>query len=167
MINQKLWISLSREPQKVIAVTSCIIMAILFGWQLLHLLKANEGVSSSTIAMPPPKQPLEINSQSSIFRQPLFGRYIVLPLNEPKPSNLAIQLVGIIYTGNEKSDHVLVQIDNGGQIYHIDDTLPGGAILKKITPTGILVLYNGSLESLSLPKNELLFDKPAAPLIKE
>lgn len=81
---------------------------------------------------------------------------------------LDAEIVGIMFDDNEEYSQVIIKVGGGPEkVYSIGDSLPGGAIIKRISPDAIVVLHNGALESLSLPKNELIFEAPAKPLIEE
>ena len=103
----------------------------------------------------------------SMLNSPLFGEYIPESLNEIQQSILNLQVVGIIFADNEQQSQVIIRLANEEEaLFKVNDTLPGGAIIKKITKDGVLVLRNGMLESLSFPKNELTFEPPAKALIR-
>lgn len=110
-----------------------------------------------------------LDKHSPMFTVAIFGQYQA-PLSEAeiKQSTLDLQLVGIMFSSDEKHSQVLIRGQGGEEkVYGLGDTLPGGAKIKQIGKNGIVVLYQGALESLSLLKNALLFQKPAKPLIKE
>ena len=50
--------------------------------------------------------------------------------------------------------------DHQVKSFGVGDSLPGGGVIKRITPEGILIMREGVIESLSLPKNELFFSMP-------
>lgn len=69
---------------------------------------------------------------------------------------------------NLENSQVIIRLANGEEKnYKVDDKIPGGALIKKIMSGGILVEHNGSLESVSLPKTELMFEPVAKPLRNE
>lgn len=101
------------------------------------------------------------------LQTPLFGEYVPKNLGdgEVRQSMLQLTIVGIMYSDNEQTSHVIVQGASGReQLYRVGDKLPGGAVLKRITPDGILVNQNGVLESISFKKNVLMFEPEAKPL---
>ncbi|STX28718.1 general secretion pathway protein C [Legionella beliardensis] len=157
------------ESQKLIAIIIFLVMASLFAYQLIDFLQQD----LTKIVQPKPavinSKQVKITTQSILFTKPLFGDYIPV-INEAdiKESTLDVEIVGIVFSPDIAESQVLIK-DTAGEerTYFIGDTLPGGAVIKRISENGIVVLYNGSLESLSLPKAELLFDKPAKPLISE
>ena len=81
---------------------------------------------------------------------------------------LNVNLVGVLLGNTMDESQVIIQSANGEeQTYKIDDMIPGDAVIKKIMANGVLVERNGTLESLSLPKNDLTFEAVAKPLIGE
>ncbi len=99
--------------------------------------------------------------------QSLFGEYVPKSLNDVsiKKSMLNVQVVGILFANDENESQVMLKMTNGDErIFHVGDSLPGQAMIKRITADGVLVERNGVLESLSLPKNELIFAPQALPL---
>lgn len=113
-----------------------------------------------------PEKPRQTVSESMLNR-PLFGEYIPENLGEIQQSILNLQVVGIIFADQEEQSQVIIRLANEEEVlFKVNDTLPGGAVIKKITKDGVLVLRNGILESLSFPKNELIFEPPAKALIR-
>ena len=52
-------------------------------------------------------------------------------------------------------------------MFRVGDTIPGDAVIKRIMPDGVLLMREGVMESLSLPKNELIFEPPPKPMGEE
>ncbi|STX51240.1 general secretion pathway protein C [Legionella busanensis] len=165
---RKLFLSVS-EYQKLIAIIVFLIMASLFFYQIMNFLKQDLSVNISAQPTINNAKQIKITNNSLIFTKPLFGNYIPV-INEVdiKESTLDVELVGIMFSPNSGDSQVIIK-DTAGEerTYIVGDTLPGGAVVKRINENGVVVLYNGSLESLGLPKIELLFNKPAKPLISE
>lgn len=155
------------ESKKLIAIVIFTLMACLFFYQLIHFIYQDKQADLPPKVVKPIKK-VVINTQSILFSSPLFGDYVP-PLAEAniKESTLNVEIVGIMYSLNAEESQVLIEEENSEHIYTVGDTLPGGAVIKRIDENEIVVLYNGSLESLSLPKNNLIFNKPAKPLINE
>ncbi|WP_058450934.1 MULTISPECIES: type II secretion system protein N [Legionella] len=158
------------EPKKMVASFIFVFALFAFLWEIISAFRTTEPVQ---IAIQPTKmtpQKNELNASSALFVTALFGDYVPANLSEAeiKQSMLDVQVVGIMYSGNENESQVIIRSNNGEEKYYVvGDTLPGGAVIKHISAQNVVVLHNGSLESLSLPKNELLFDSPAKPLIGE
>ncbi len=105
------------------------------------------------------------NSFDAILHSSLFGVYVSDNLSSIKKSMLNVTLVGILFANKITDSQVIIRSANGEEnTYKLGDTIPGGAVIKRIMASGILVERNGALESLSLPKNELTFEPVAKPL---
>lgn len=110
------------------------------------------------------------NSLDALLQSSLFGVYVSNDLNSGnvKKSMLNITLVGILLGHSSETSQVIIRMANGDEKnYKVNDKIPGGALIKKIMLDGILVDHNGSLESVSLPKTELIFEPVAKPLKNE
>lgn len=110
------------------------------------------------------------DSFESILNSSLFGVYVPNDLNENsvKKSMLNVTLVGILFADKMDDSQVIIRSAKGEEkTYRIGDTIPGDAVVKRIMASGVLVEHHGTLESLSLPKNELTFEPVAAPLKEE
>lgn len=98
---------------------------------------------------------------------PFFGKYVPQNLNDAdvRQSMLNFKVVGIMLASPEKDSEVILHSTSGReQTFRVGDKLPGGAMIKRITEDGVLVERKGELESLSFPKNELIFGVQAKPL---
>ncbi|WP_392537680.1 type II secretion system protein N [Legionella sp. 227] len=105
------------------------------------------------------------NSFDAILHSSLFGVYVSNNLSSIKKSMLNVTLVGILFANKLNNSQVIIRSATGEEkTYKLGDTIPGGAVIKRIMASGILVERNGTLESLSLPKNELIFEPVAKPL---
>ncbi|KTD02146.1 general secretion pathway protein GspC [Fluoribacter gormanii] len=105
------------------------------------------------------------NSFDAILHSSLFGVYVSDNLSTIKKSMLNVTLVGILFANQINDSQVIIRSADGEEnTYKLGDTIPGGAVIKRIMASGILVERNGALESLSLPKNELIFEPVAKPL---
>ncbi|MDP1603291.1 MAG: type II secretion system protein N [Legionella sp.] len=156
------------EPKKFAAIIIVIISTLLCINQLISIFHQESSPGTSPQLQNRTKE-IVIDLHSALFRLPLFGEYTP-PLSDAdiKPSSLDVEIVGIMYSTNEEGSQVVLRAGGGDEhIYGIGDELPGGAVIKQISRNGIVVLYNGSLESVSFPENELFFEEPAKPLIGE
>ncbi len=104
------------------------------------------------------------------LRVSIFGDYIpkaLVDLNV-KPSDLNMTLVGILFSCTQRGSQALISLANSpADTYVVGDKLPGKVTIKQITPDGVVLEHAGELESLSLPKDELIFDPPPKPLVEE
>lgn len=157
------------QPKKKIAISVCILSGFLLIWEIAGAFQSEKKeilVKSAAIKTNQQK----ITPNSPLFTTALFGAYVPTNLSEAdiKQSLLDVEIVGIMFSENGRDSQVIIHTADGEEkFYLVGDTLPGGAIIKRISQKGIVVLHNGALESLSLPKNELLFEGPAKPLIEE
>lgn len=110
------------------------------------------------------------DSLNYILNSSLFGIYVPNDLNDAnvKKSMLNVTLVGILFADKIEDSQVIIRSASGDEkTYKIGDKIPGEAIIKRITAGGVLVERNGTLESLSLPRNDLTFEPVAKPLEEE
>lgn len=109
-------------------------------------------------------------SFDSVLNANLFGVYVSGDLNEDnvKKSMLNVTLAGIMQADKNDESQVIIRSAGGDEkTYKIGDKIPGGAVIKRIMANGVLVERNGALESLGLPKNDLVFEPVPKPLKEE
>lgn len=157
------------NPEKIMAILIFIISLILFIWQVIVFFQQERGAGNISQPASSKEAGKAIDKHSALFTVPLFGQYVPKVSEvEIKQSTLDLEVVGIMFSHGETGSQVLVRAGGGEEhLFAVGDTLPGGATIKQINKNGIVVLYKGSMESLSLPQNTLLFDEPAKPLIGE
>lgn len=151
---------------QVVCLVFCMILIVEFvifvmAFRDISYIKVNQ--TSNRIA----KTTLNAAKLNAGLNVPLFGEYIPKQLSDVniKRSMLNLHVVGILFSSKKSDSQVIIRASNGDeQAFKIGDTIPGGAVLKQITADGVLVKHDGVLESLSLPKNELIFDAPPKPL---
>lgn len=149
-----------------------LLIAALLGYELL-----SDAIQYYQIRTGLNKQPLQQvrhsqtpNKQSTMqksLRIPVFGDYIPKALVDidVKPSGLNLILVGIIFSPNTQASQAIIAVPgNQTHIFSVGNSVPGGAKIKQITPDGVVLENEGELESLSLPKNELIFEPLPEPL---
>lgn len=122
---------------------------------------------SSTQASAKKTQQASIQKKLSIS---IFGEYIPKTLVDidVKPSGLDLSIAGIVFSSDPKKSMVIINAPgNQTQTFSIGDIVPGGAKIKQITPDGVVLKRDGELESLSLPKDELIFESEPEPLKQE
>lgn len=110
---------------------------------------------------------LKILEDSPFLQTPLFGSYHP-PLENAviKPSQLNIQVLGILFSTKEEDSQVILKIDgNEENTYTKGQTLSGGILIKKITPDSIIISHGGRLERLCLEKERLIFSPPLRALL--
>lgn len=102
--------------------------------------------------------------------RPLFGEYVPKNLNaaDVQESMINFKVVGILYAEREEDSEVILQKPSGQEhFYHVGDKLPDDSLIKRITTEGVLILREGKLERLSLPKEGLQFDTVTKPIVLE
>lgn len=113
------------------------------------------------------KKTSKVIQPTATLNTPLFGDYVPRNLNAAavRPSMLNFTVVGVLLSENEEDSQVLLRKSNGQEeFFTVGDELPGGVIIKRVTSDGVIVLHDGVLERLSLPKDELNFDAPVEPM---
>lgn len=112
----------------------------------------------------------QANHQLPLFKISFFGEYVPKDLNNSilPESLLDMEVVGILYVDNEHDSQVILKKSSGDEkTYRVGDELADGVVIKRITQDGVMLLRDGTLESLSLPKNKLKFDPLPKPLKEE
>lgn len=150
-------------------------MALLLGYELLsgliqyyHMHDAFK--PKSFVSTKVPAKNVKKASMQKNLSIPIFGEYIPKTLVDldVKPSGLDLSIAGIVFSPNAKKSMVIINLPgNQVQTFSVGDTVPGGAKIKQITPDGVVLTRDGELESLSLPKDELLFESLPEPLQQE
>ncbi|KGP64134.1 general secretion pathway protein GspC [Legionella norrlandica] len=152
----------------IIGLISLLSILIIFEWATLFY-----PITSAPLTQTLDSKPVASIKQGHvnyILNASLFGVYVPADLNEDnvKESLLNVTLVGILFADKMEESQVIIRSASGEEkTYNIGDKIPGGAIIKRIMPSGVLVERNGTLESLSLPKNDLTFEPIAKPLKEE
>lgn len=158
------------ELKKIAALIILILAFLAFIWELIRAFHSTKQISAESKPLNLGDKQESIQLNSLLFKTALFGDYVPANISEGdiKQSSLDVEVVGIMFATKENESQVILRISGGKEeFFVIDDNLPGGAIIKRISKEGVVVLHNGVLESLSLPKNELIFDEPAKPLMKD
>lgn len=159
----------SNECKKGVAGVFFVLAFVLFLFEISDLVRPVEVVSKAETFIEHPKR-MTITKQSPLFKASLFGQYVPENLADEsvKQSMLDMEVTGVLFSNSDKESQVIIRINGGEQqSYRVDDLLPDGVVIKRISERGVLIVHHGVLESLSLPKNELVFASPAKPLIEE
>jgi general secretion pathway protein C len=101
--------------------------------------------------------------REEILKMPLFGEFLPEDLAgvELKNSTLHLKLLGVLFSEDEQKSAVIIELSGGEQrIYHVGDTLPGGAVVQRINPDEIYVSRNGGVEYLFLPEKGINLNTP-------
>lgn len=154
----------------LIAKGVCLVLVVFLSWQWITYAKEFRDILHHQNNNTLPSVTISSNDSSQLeksLNMPLFGKFISkedrkLPI---KRTTLNVNLVGVLFSPQKQNSYVIIRTaDRKELVFKMGDTIPGGAIIKKITTDGVLVERDGVLESLSLPKNELIFDAPPKPL---
>lgn len=156
----------SDEKSKIAAIAVSIVMLALTILQIISFFRnAHPVITTAQIGRKIPL--LNIDKQAQLFTTPLFGNF-VSPTHAIKKSTLQVQLVGIMHSVDSTKSQVLIRLaDSQQQFYHNGDLIMRGATIKQIYADHVIILYNGSLERLVLPDEQLHFTKPLQPLLRE
>ncbi|HBI21479.1 MAG TPA: general secretion pathway protein GspC [Legionella sp.] len=149
----------------------CCSLMVLMLWQVVTAVSSMLSLNQST----PTGRQLPIKTtishpavSSAGLIKPFFGSYIPSNINDAgvKASVLNVEVVGILFSNQKADSQVILKMANGQvQTFRVGDTLSGGALIQRITPEGVLIERMGALESISLPKNELIFEAQPKPLV--
>lgn len=158
------WLSINRATWLIVAFF-CL-MSVWQLWVYFQPVKVPGGQYISSTSRP--NVSVAINRER-VTKSPYFGQYLPDDGNGIQQADLDFELVGVLYSEDPNDSQVIVRQSNQEEkFYHINNTLPGGAVVKKVTENSVIILYDGKLQQLSLPKDSLAFEaKPKAHLIKE
>lgn len=151
----------------------CIVTALFVVWQIVSGLMTVFNMENQKIPInnrPVQVTPSRLSAVNKGLSEPFFGEYVPKNLNDAsiKKSQLNLDVLGILFSTHETDSQVILRVSGGEErTFRVGDRVPGGAVIKRITAEGVLIERNRELESLSLPKNELLFELQAKPLIED
>ena len=132
-------------------------LAVVLGYSIVQLLtphpplEKNIQYNHSVVNTPHSTKTLNI---SSLLNAHLFGNSNVIGtkmVKIPHETKLNLKLHGIYYSSNPMKSFAMIAADKGKSIsYHIDQSLPSGALLYEIYPQKVILLRNGRHETLHL-----------------
>jgi general secretion pathway protein C len=147
----------------------CVGFALLLIWEIYSFVRgfwSNQPAQTTAAS----QTAVIRNTVGKELRSPIFGTYVPKNLSDSnvKQTTLDLSIVGIIFSDKEENSQVIIRTTEGEEtLVGVGDSLPDGVIIKRITPEGVMVENQGELESLSFPKNELIFEQHPKPLIEE
>lgn len=97
---------------------------------------------------------------NKILNYPMFGVYLQDSV-DIQITKLDIKLVGILFD-QPNPGAILKVADQNEKLYSLGDTVIDGAVIKRIRPLEVFLLYNGKLERLTLREAKLTFNKITA-----
>ncbi|WP_367605839.1 type II secretion system protein N [Legionella sp. W05-934-2] len=158
------WLTLTRITWLLV-----VFFLLLSIWHLTSYVQYGRNPSLETTSVNPNLGAGHSINRERIVASPYFGQYLPEDAKDIQQADLDFVLVGVLYSENVKDSQVIVRQSNQEEkFYHMNDSLPGGAVVKKITENSVIILYDGKLQQLSLPKDSLAFEpKPKSLLIKE
>lgn len=114
------------------------------------------GVSTGTAPVP------QGTAVQQIAGWHLFGDAAKAPVADVPPQSalpetkLNLVLRGVLAVADKQRAQAIIAQPNGDeQSYSVGDSLPGGAVLKEIKATSVILLRNHQFETLSLPRLDL------------
>lgn len=153
-------------------MTAGLVILILFEW--IHAIQLYSQVHELVrLPLKPPilkkVSSVSVTTKQAMLKANLFGDYVPADVGRfpVKQSTINAKVVGILYVADdEKKSEVMLEL-TGHHVksFHLEDTIPGDAVIKRITADDILVMHHGTMERLSLPKNEVNFSPPS-PILK-
>jgi general secretion pathway protein C len=152
---------------KWIIITLVSLFSILILISLSSLILTSLDTSKSILQDKKLENNSKIDTTNYLLDSPLFGVYVPPEFNEEsvKKSLLDVTLVGVLLSNQERKSQVIIRSAGGEEkTYAVGDSIPGGALIKRITSAGVLVERDGSLESLSLTKEDLTIEPVPKPL---
>lgn len=160
-------ILIKENYKKIVLCLLFIVLLLVFVYQLVKI----SWLFSATSSMPKLPSPTVANIKKDkdlrVLTMDLFEKYVPLA-KDIKKTTLKVRLAGILYSSNPQKSQAIILLEDGKeQNFIIGDKLPQGAEIKQIHEKEVLILYNGTLESLTLIQDELRFVKPAKPFMEE
>ena len=159
--------------RRLIVQIICFCLSMLIIWQLYLggslWLSLNKPMNIAKDMSPVAISSLSSQTKTHIgLTQPFFGQYIPRAIDDAgvKESMLNVKIVGVLFAVPETASEVILKIEGRAEeTFRVGDSIPGEAVIKRITAQGVLLERKGVLESLTLPKNELIFETQAKPLL--
>ena len=165
-VNIKHLLSNTKTP-KVIAGGLALLLVLEWGLGVREARRLDHVTEPHELPVLNVSEPVKQNKQHEAVRVDFFGEYLPHAIGDVgvERSKLNASIMGILYSSDEETSQVLIEVPgHADKVFRLGDTIPGGAIIKRIAPEGILLMRGGVMESLSLPKNELNFAPPPQPM---
>ncbi|WXL24658.1 type II secretion system protein N [Ectopseudomonas mendocina] len=119
-------------------------------WQQLHTLQTQANIA------PPVTPPAPRETPDPLAIAQLFG---VLPetADDSRPE-VPLSVLAILQAHTAEHSRALIASPEGSRFYHLGELLPGGAVLRQINATDVLIQRLGNEQSLPLniPNSSLL-----------
>lgn len=161
--NALLWIRNKSSYQVICAPFFCVFMGFLVIWQWvvgIHAIYTLDNALPKTNLKLAFVKPMRSNDPSLGLSTPFFGAYLPHRILDAsiQESALNLEVVGILCSDNPIDSYVILRIGAEQKAFREQSVLPGGAVIKRITLDQVVIERRGVLESIHLPKNELIFE---------
>ena len=124
----------------------------------------DSGLSAVRLSSSPAHPTLNIGI---ITHTPLFGIY-ESPADALNQAHTNFKIVGLFFSENPEESHVILRNTQGKEIsYKVNAILDHGIVIKHILKDAIIIMHNGTLERLDLPRHTLHIKGPPQGLEKE
>lgn len=153
------WLYSKQGLRFAIAATFCMygLIALLCLQTLWIFVPTSSQETNPHDNLHPSSAHITLRDLSAITEWHLFGQD---PSHLPS-SQLQLSLIGILAANPMQSAQAIMVTPDGNQaVYVTGDTLPGGAVLYQILPDSVVIKRQGHLESLHLPKPNVILDVP-------
>lgn len=159
------------SPQLATAVNATLVILLAYSaaqlsWQLVP---AVENEPPPAVVKTTSRQPVTAASGGwNIARWSLFGTErreaapVVVPEEIPK-TTLKLTLRGV-YVSEGGGGAIIAGANGREQFYAVNAKLPGGATLKEVHPTNVVLLRSNRLETLELPKESIDMGRSTSPV---
>ena len=160
-------IVLNTKTPKILAGVLAFVLLLEWGLGVREARQLEQTTEPITPPVVKKSEPVKHVKQHDAVGVNFFGEYVPHAVGDTgvERSKLNASIIGILYSSDEKASQVLMIVQgHADTVFRVGDTIPGGAVIKRITPEGILLMRGGAMESLSLPKQELRFAPPPQPM---
>ena len=150
----------------VMAQSLCVFLVLMLWIQIILFVITLRQIFHPAAMPIPPTQIItspSMDNEMEWLRWPLFGEFVPKQSGSVviKHSTLDLKIVGILFSTIPNESQVIVLSPGGIEtLFKVGDILPHGVVIKRISANSILVSRDGELESLSLPKDQLIFEPP-------
>jgi general secretion pathway protein C len=137
------------------------LMALMGIFFILYIYSLVSDFSIPGSSLPAPMATRSISAVSQVSQYHVFGVYNDNMANLPE-TQLQLTLQGVMLSvsnqGQGQSYAIISSPSVPAKSYKVGDTIPGDATLKKILKDQIVISYQGVMQSLKLPVDQLTFD---------
>ena len=160
---------LNTKTPKILAGTLALLLVFEWGLGVRTARQLERVTEPRELPILKAPEPVKHVKQHQAVRVDFFGKYTPHAVVNAggERSKINVSIIGILYASDENASQVLIDVPgHDNKVFKVGDTLPGGAMIKRISPEGIVVMRGESMENLSLPTNQLNFAPPLQPMVK-